>query len=1640
MIGLVLIFVQSDWGQRIITQKVRSTLEAQLHTKVHLRRIELNGFNRAGVYGLTIFDQQNKVLVHSDSLSVHIALMPLLSGNLVIHSIDWKKLVANVYTTSERQLNYQFIVDAFASPAATEPAPKDTSAGMQISLGRITLGKIRLLYKDDVSGMHTALRLDHLYLQIRESDLAGNRFDIGTLQVKGLTGFFDQGYRKTLAADTENSNASSPGLFIRGKMLHLEDIHFSYSDEGSGINTGWRVDTAQLQLVHVDLEKNSYRASQISLNGPVGYVINRVGLDTITVVPPDSSAPIDIQVKQIALSNAGFALQNLDKPRSSYKNAIDFNYLGLSGLQTRLADVHWANNELNGKITQLTARERSGFRLNRLSGDVYYGNERLELKNYYLATNRSHLSNYLELLLPTNADGSINTEKIGIHTRIPSSKLVLAEALYFAPELKEDTNFAKLWNKEIIINGQIRGTLSDLGLQQLVIRDNVGNDIRLSGRVRNVTDSKNLTADLNSIAITTGKSALDAWLPQNTLPPNIQLAKSIQLNGRLKGGMTGFLTDLNLQSSYGVAHVSGYLYDFAEPKRAKYDLVLKKLDMDIGKWITDTTIGVVRAHGHVKGRGLDPNTMNAVAELQIDQANAMGYAYQQISIQGQLQESAYTAVVKSLDSNLLASVDLRGTLQDSFPTVEGKIQLDRVDLYAIGLSTSPMLVKGLFDIDLLSTRPRALDGTIIIDHVQYANETDLIQLDSILLTAKAINDTQSIELNSPFGYAGIIGDYDYRALAGTVSSAINRQLNPTDSVKNSTDSLGRQVATIKASLLIPKALEKSLPSLELRKPVLIDGRINSDSNLVYLAVQQPQFRYGEAIVDSLKLIAFFSTDSVLVDLSVAGVDHPSIPIHKTGFSVNGHKGDLEWMLAVDDAAKKPSYRVGGSMELQSPSNWTLHMQPAILLNKEEFTASADNAVRFADGQLNDANLEISSGEQSISFLHNQSDTLSVPEYQLAIKNFQATTISSFVSKDTSLAEGLINANLHFAHGASDSSITGYLKVDSLRLFGKPVGNINADLAKQGQEIGVNVDLTGYGNNVKLEGTYGQELQANLRFDSLQMRSIEAFAGESVTNLSGAIAGNLQVRGAVSEPIVTGSLKFHKAKATVSYLNNPLLLDNQEIIFEEKLVRLNQFTLSDTAGGKAAIDGTITLEELQNPAFDLNVKADNFLVLGPKVNEEQMLWGPARINSTIDIGGNLTLPKVNLQLKLVDKSTVGFMIPDSEPGIANREGVIEFVNRRNPVDSGLIVRNGKQTITASELGGIEFSGDIEITPTSTMVIVIDPYNGDFLEIKGNTSLNVKVDQGNRVTLSGIYEISEGKYELSLSQLIKRSFDIEKGSTITWNGDPLEASVNISARNQVDAPAIDLIRDQSSGNRTEQNQLRQKVPVFVYLDITGELMEPTINFRLDMPERDRNAFNGAVYTRLKQINQNESELTKQVMSLLVLQTFMSENPLESLENRNSGGLGFTAKQSVSKILSQQLNTLAGSLIKGVDLNFDLETQEDYRSGSRREATVLNVGASKSLFNDRLTVSVGSNIGLLGETPANGAHLIGDVLIDYKLSRDGRYRLRAYQRNQTDAILLGQIIETGVSFIIVMDFNEFREIFQKAKQQQEGEKNEK
>ena len=79
--------------------------------------------------------------------------------------------------------------------------------------------------------------------------------------------------------------------------------------------------------------------------------------------------------------------------------------------------------------------------------------------------------------------------------------------------------------------------------------------------------------------------------------------------------------------------------------------------------------------------------------------------------------------------------------------------------------------------------------------------------------------------------------------------------------------------------------------------------------------------------------------------------------------------------------------------------------------------------------------------------------------------------------------------------------------------------------------------------------------------------------------------------------------------------------------------------------------------------------------------------------------------------------------------------------------------------------------------------IDKGNGDYLKLKGEAELVGGIDKSGKTTLTGKYEFSDGAYEMNFNG-IKRKFDIQKGSYITWNGEPTMANLHLFLLLQTD----------------------------------------------------------------------------------------------------------------------------------------------------------------------------------------------------------------------------------------------------------------
>jgi hypothetical protein len=313
----------------------------------------------------------------------------------------------------------------------------------------------------------------------------------------------------------------------------------------------------------------------------------------------------------------------------------------------------------------------------------------------------------------------------------------------------------------------------------------------------------------------------------------------------------------------------------------------------------------------------------------------------------------------------------------------------------------------------------------------------------------------------------------------------------------------------------------------------------------------------------------------------------------------------------------------------------------------------------------------------------------------------------------------------------------------------------------------------------------------------------------------------------------------------------------------------------------------------------------------------------------------------------------------------------------------------------------------------------------LVVRGEAALSFTMDRSGKMSLTGAYNLNEGSYLVSLESIIKKKFDIDEGSTIIWNGDPLDAEISINARYSVRASPYDLVADQMSGlSDIDKGGYKQRYPFLVMLKLRGKLLNPEISFEIQLAPEDKGILGGAVNQKLSMLNEDPSALNKQVFALLVLNRFIQENPFET----ETGGTSTIIRSTVSKFLSTQINRLSNKVLPGIDLNFDIQSYDDYQTGQAKGRTQVEIGVKKQLFNERLSVQLGGSVDVEGDRARqnSASDITGDVTVEYKLTEDGRFRMKGFRHNQYEGVIEGQLVETGAGIVFVRDFNRWKRLF--------------
>jgi hypothetical protein len=295
----------------------------------------------------------------------------------------------------------------------------------------------------------------------------------------------------------------------------------------------------------------------------------------------------------------------------------------------------------------------------------------------------------------------------------------------------------------------------------------------------------------------------------------------------------------------------------------------------------------------------------------------------------------------------------------------------------------------------------------------------------------------------------------------------------------------------------------------------------------------------------------------------------------------------------------------------------------------------------------------------------------------------------------------------------------------------------------------------------------------------------------------------------------------------------------------------------------------------------------------------------------------------------------------------------------------------------------------------------------------------------MSLIGKYEISKGNYNLQLFDLITREFSIEPGSYLSWSGEILEANAEIAAVYEVNTSIEEIMQYQPG---TATGGTYGTADVEVVMRLTGPLLTPEIEFDIRSAEKG-----AAINAALSNLRNNESELNKQVFSLLVFNRFMSESAAAS--DPLSYEFNNQSRQSLSSLLSNQLDRFADQYVNKVDLDIEIDSYETGLESDVSARTDVSMDLSTNIFNDRLTLEVGGSVAVEERGTQGGeigaGDLAGDFRVEYKLSKDGVYRVNVFNKTDYENEIDGEVTKTGVSIIFNRDFTRFRDLFRRKKE---------
>ncbi len=1640
IVAALIFAVQTDAGQDFLKTRLVNYLQKKIETKVSIKRVKVAFPNSLIMEDLFLQGRDVDTLLFVHKFDVGLSIPQLLKNKADLTSIDLDGVKANVVRNKNGSFNYDYIKEAFA----TKEKEESPSKPFILSLDKIKLQNVGVTFIDNQARNDIAVSFKYFDTRVRTFNLDQNNYALGDIVMDGAKFKLKQDLIEEVAGEVEqkvDSLREKKPLKLALNGIKLTNFNVDYGDDNSKTFAKVLFKEFSTKVRGIDFEKNTYSIDNVLLAG-ANIDANLFLPSTPKKTAPkaeavednrnDRGAPLQLVTNKLVLDDVKVKYNNTAEGR---KGGLDPNHLNFSKLNLELRNFKMNKDYYAGTVNNAQIKEAAGLNILNFNTDFLYSEKQAYLKSLYLETPKTVLRD--EVILDYNSiqQLSANPGSVRMYANLRNTKIAFTDIINLVPSLRSTAPFNTYPNAVVNLDTEVKGTMDDLRINRLRMTGLDKTVVVGSGHIMNATKPERMWFDLNIHELSSTAKAIYSLVPKGTIPSNISLPSAFTIRGKAKGVAKNLSADLTLNSTLGDAKIDA-IADMRNNGAERYDVKADLRALQIGKIIQNKDLGIATGVVVAKGQGFDPAKGYADISGNIKRFDYKGYHYQNMVLKGKLNRGAYAVNLNSADPNANLKIVANGVYNEKNPTLNMSGDIRKLDLYALGFYSKPMTLAGDIKANFTNMNPDFLNGELTMNRFAMSDGKEVYPLQEIYLKAVSTNAGNSLVLNSQIADIELNGKYKLTQIGEALMQTVDEYYNTHRSRKRIDP---HQYFTFTGKLKDDDLIRKFVPELKSFETIDLNGNFNADTRLLVVNGTIPQMTYGANTITNGLITLNSESGALVYNLTADEVKSEKLALMKINANGDIKNNTITYNISTKDEKDAVKFLIAGTAK--SIGNMTeLALNPdGLTLNYMPWEVAPGNKLTMAPGGIIADNFVLSKDGSRIA-LQSESHSVRSP-LNVAIENFKIETITEIIKKDSLPAAGTINGTARIQNLGKNMSFTSDMKVSDLVMYSNPVGNIDIKVFNSTPTlIKTDIRLSGYDNDVAITGNYSvpnSSFDLVLDMRQLQMKSLQGFTQNAISRGEGYLSGKLDITGTTKSPSILGTLRFNDAGMEITKTGSNFRNINDEIHFTRRGIMLDNFKVKDEAENAMVINGGVLTTDYKNFIFDMTVKAEDFKVVDAKKDMDKLMYGVLAIDADLNIKGNMDLPKVDGKLSVTDITDFTFVLPQTSPTLQDRKGIVEFIDKDQLALNGTIEAD---TISAeTDVKGLDVNVNIDIDKEAKISLIIDKANGDFVKLQGTARLTGGIDPSGKTTLVGTYEVEKGAYEMSLS-LLSRKFEIQKGSMITWNGEPTDANLDITAVYRTEAAPLDLVQQQITGSAAEINQYKQRIPFNTLLKMTGELLKPVITFDITMDESNPGVATSVMdntKAKLDQIRNEPSEMNKQVFALLALGRFVGENPFESQTGLSAEAL---ARQSVSRLLSQTLNDLAGDLIAGVDMDFDLQSSEDYSSGNKNTRTDLNVALSKRFLNDRLKISVGSNFGLEGQARQNEqtTNIAGDIAIDYQLSKDGRYMLRAYRKNQYQVALQGQIIETGLGFIITLDYDKFRELIENQKKNKELRKN--